>query len=301
MRSGNRPALSGSSASCETLFHEVLGPVRADERTRTPEASQARGEAMGGTTPSDKQSPSGVRSLEWWVQQVVPPLVSVAIPLIGGLVIKLWTGNTHLAVDICLGILVLVSFALFLRFIRQPLRYYALVVSILSFITLLALVTSQPLPWSRSTSQANQIHDKPVLILVARFNGPTPNNYSVTQTILGNLRNQLRGYSDVGVEPLRQEITEEDDYVARVEGKRRKAAIVIWGRYIPSGGDTFLPRVPLALRSTLLYLNRRRSSLHWAQVCRERWRASPSKESTTLPFKVSSLTEWLTLHYLWRA
>jgi tetratricopeptide (TPR) repeat protein len=189
---------------------------------------------MGGTTPSDKQSPSGVRSLEWWVQQVVPPLVSVAIPLIGGLVIKLWTGNTHLAVDICLGILVLVSFALFLRFIRQPLRYYALVVSILSFITLLALVTSQPLPWSRSTSQANQIHDKPVLILVARFSGPTPNNYSVTQTILGNLRNQLRGYSDVGVEPLRQEITEEDDYVARVEGKRRKAAIVIWGRYIPS-------------------------------------------------------------------
>ena len=71
-----------------------------------------------------------------------------------------------------------------------------------------------------------------VLVLVANFDGVEQQNYQVTENILRNLRNATESYADVKVQALNQTITEQQgSEVARVEGERKKAAIVIWGDY----------------------------------------------------------------------
>jgi len=71
-----------------------------------------------------------------------------------------------------------------------------------------------------------------VIVLVARFDGPEPERYHVTDTILNRLREATEQYDDVEIVPLGEVITEEQgSAVARAAGERRKAAIVIWGWY----------------------------------------------------------------------
>jgi hypothetical protein len=71
-----------------------------------------------------------------------------------------------------------------------------------------------------------------VILLVADFDGPEPEKYRVTETVLARLRAALEPYDDVKVVVLGQAITEEEgSAVARTEGERRKAAIVVWGWY----------------------------------------------------------------------
>jgi hypothetical protein len=70
------------------------------------------------------------------------------------------------------------------------------------------------------------------LLLVANFDGPNQQNYQVTETILRNLRNAAKAYTDVKVRALNQPITEQQgSEVARAEGAQKKATIVIWGDY----------------------------------------------------------------------
>jgi tetratricopeptide (TPR) repeat protein len=71
-----------------------------------------------------------------------------------------------------------------------------------------------------------------VIILVANFDGPKPQEYRVTEKVLEKLRLALARYDDVRVKALGQPITEaEGSDAARAEGEKHKAAIVIWGWY----------------------------------------------------------------------
>ncbi|MFK8185858.1 MAG: tetratricopeptide repeat protein [Phormidesmis sp.] len=73
---------------------------------------------------------------------------------------------------------------------------------------------------------------KTVTILVADFEGPDPQNYRITETILTKLRESTAEYSDVKVIALKETITEQSgSELAIDEGEKRKAAIVIWGWY----------------------------------------------------------------------
>jgi tetratricopeptide (TPR) repeat protein len=71
------------------------------------------------------------------------------------------------------------------------------------------------------------------VILVAEFAGPSPEKYAVTDTVLANLRSTLARYRNIEVVPLRRKITEETSDIARTEGNKRNATIVIWGWYAP--------------------------------------------------------------------
>jgi len=90
-----------------------------------------------------------------------------------------------------------------------------------------------------------------VILLVADFDGPEPQKYRVTETVLARLRAALERYDDVQVEALGRAITEaEGSTVARAEGEKRKATIVIWGWYgataeaVPLSVHFELPSIP---------------------------------------------------------
>lgn len=71
-----------------------------------------------------------------------------------------------------------------------------------------------------------------VILLVSNFEGPEPQKYRVTETVLARLRQALEPYRDVEIQALGRAITEaEGSAVARAEGQKRKAAIVLWGWY----------------------------------------------------------------------
>lgn len=67
------------------------------------------------------------------------------------------------------------------------------------------------------------------IVLVANFDGPEAQKYSVTRTIYSNLVPLASKYPDLEVERLDKTI--EDREEARAEGKKKKASIVIWGWY----------------------------------------------------------------------
>jgi hypothetical protein len=92
-----------------------------------------------------------------------------------------------------------------------------------------------------------QLPDK-IIILVANFDGPEPQKYGVTDKILNNLRQALLPYEDVQVEALGRPITEaEGSTIARAEGERRGATIIIWGWYRTPG-----TAVPLSVNFEIL-------------------------------------------------
>ena len=71
-----------------------------------------------------------------------------------------------------------------------------------------------------------------IIIFVADFDGPEPNKYRVTETVLSALRQALKEYDDVTLMALGKTITEQQGSdTARAEGEKQKAAIVIWGWY----------------------------------------------------------------------
>ena len=70
-----------------------------------------------------------------------------------------------------------------------------------------------------------------IIILIANFDGPDQ-DYGVTETIIEQLREATREYSDVRIQALNKAITvQEGSDVARAKGEERKASIVLWGWY----------------------------------------------------------------------
>ncbi len=130
-----------------------------------------------------------------------------------------------------------------------------------------------------------------VILLVADFDGPEPQKYRVTETVLTRLRAALEPYDDVQVETLGRAITEaEGSATARAEGEKRKAAIVIWGWY----GAT-AEAVPLSVHFEVL-----RPPEHMPGVCpaakgQVRTMAIAELESFTLQPRLSAEMAYLSL------
>ncbi|BAZ08591.1 TPR domain protein [Calothrix sp. NIES-4071] len=74
-----------------------------------------------------------------------------------------------------------------------------------------------------------QLPPKDMIVLTAEFKGEEPEKYRVTQNIFDKLHETLQKYPDVKVQRLNKFIKESDDAIN--EGKKHKAAIVIWGDY----------------------------------------------------------------------
>lgn len=68
-----------------------------------------------------------------------------------------------------------------------------------------------------------------ILVLVADFGGPSPDEHRVTETIFEQLRSVLANYTNARVTRLHRSFTEPD--VARSLGLRRGASFVVWGWY----------------------------------------------------------------------
>ncbi|MAT45206.1 MAG: hypothetical protein CL609_23000 [Anaerolineaceae bacterium] len=73
---------------------------------------------------------------------------------------------------------------------------------------------------------------KLVIIAIADFDGPEPDRYRVTETIIAQLRKALEPYDDVEVIALNKAVTEaEGKMTARMHGNENNADVVIWGWY----------------------------------------------------------------------
>lgn len=87
-------------------------------------------------------------------------------------------------------------------------------------------------PHSSGTSSVKPDSDK-VIILVANFDGPDPQQYRVTEHIIEQLKAATKKYSDIEIQPLADTITVQQggSEIARDIGTKRKASIVLWGWY----------------------------------------------------------------------
>jgi tetratricopeptide (TPR) repeat protein len=74
---------------------------------------------------------------------------------------------------------------------------------------------------------------KNIIVLVADFTGPEVETYGVTKTVEHHLREATKKYRDVEIQRLNKPI--ESSQGAQAEGKKRKAAIVLWGWYLIPG------------------------------------------------------------------
>ena len=77
---------------------------------------------------------------------------------------------------------------------------------------------------------------KEVVVLVSEFAGPNPEKYGVTQIILEQLTNAVKGYSDVKIKQLRASIDNAEN--ASAKGKDEGADIVLWGSYLANEAKT---------------------------------------------------------------
>jgi tetratricopeptide (TPR) repeat protein len=101
-------------------------------------------------------------------------------------------------------------------------------------LALIAMVIIPIVPlsiWGYSSYQKTLPPEK-FTVLIADFSGPDLERYRVTETIFNRLRNSLKDYEDVSVESLGRSISEQEgSTIARSEGEKKKASVVIWGWY----------------------------------------------------------------------
>ena len=166
------------------------------------------------------------------------------IKLIGGLIIfllslvtavvkfiKLLEGDTGLVtivlIFVSIAILLLLFLYIYLQFRKRRTAYSQWIrrSALTCFFAVLMLPFAGYAIWKYYPS------DK-IIVLVADFEGPEPQNYRVTETIIEQLREATKGYDDVQVKALGKPITaQEGSGIARARGKDRKASIVLWGWY----------------------------------------------------------------------
>ena len=97
-----------------------------------------------------------------------------------------------------------------------------------------------PIIPQRASTPVTKTEPGTVTILVAEFEGPSPQSYRVTEKIIQRLRAATSTYSDISVQALGQSITvQQGSEVARDVGIKRGASIVLWGYYAatPEAGD----------------------------------------------------------------
>ncbi len=86
--------------------------------------------------------------------------------------------------------------------------------------------------------------DEKVIILVADFYGPEPENYQVTDTLISQLNETVKTYNDTNtlIIPLNKSITEQEGgtALAKEYGKQKRADFVLWGRYSIENNTVFV-------------------------------------------------------------
>lgn len=87
-----------------------------------------------------------------------------------------------------------------------------------------------------TNARIEDINSNVIIILVANFQGPDPQNYLVADKIIQRLQAATSGYSDITIQPLAETITEQTgskggSAYARDLGTKRNASIVLWGFY----------------------------------------------------------------------
>lgn len=85
---------------------------------------------------------------------------------------------------------------------------------------------------SENIGTQNEAPSHKIIILVADFQGPEIEKSSVTNTIIDELNDATRDYSDVDVIPLNEPITAKQGRKwASEKGKEHNASIILWGWY----------------------------------------------------------------------
>ena len=91
-----------------------------------------------------------------------------------------------------------------------------------------SLIAHLPLPSKYLTF----LQPKRVVILVADFDGPDPQNYRVTQNIYEALLTSTKQYPDLDVRLLHEPITfDRGSALARTKAAQEDASIILWGSY----------------------------------------------------------------------
>jgi tetratricopeptide (TPR) repeat protein len=106
------------------------------------------------------------------------------------------------------------------------------IVRYFSFIGLI-LIPTLTIFGFKSWQYVQNLPSKDINILVADFDGPdSQKGYRVAAIIRDNLRKATTQYANIKVKALEKPITEQQgSEIAREEGKKQKATIVIWGWY----------------------------------------------------------------------
>ena len=135
---------------------------------------------------------------------------------------------------------------------------------------------------------------KHIIVLVADFDGPDAKTYGVTETIIRQLRQATERYADVEIQALNKPITEQEGgKVARAEGAKRKATIVLWGWY-RSPGDV----VPLSVHFEVLRPPKDLPELGQAAKGNIQQAAIADLKSFTLQTRLSNEMTYLSLFVL---
>jgi tetratricopeptide (TPR) repeat protein len=179
------------------------------------------------TKPAKRRNKHGWlrhESLTW--AAILGVVVSAAIGAIVGRVVDAVPLKILLVVTSCILVLIL------LIFVWRRTHWRWAIGGLIVVVTLVAIALfARPLSIGDNPTTSS---DDRTIILVADFVGPDSLRYGVTETVLGNLRTILRPYKDIEVIALGQPITEQNSNAARIEGQKRNAAFVIWGRYSPT-------------------------------------------------------------------
>jgi tetratricopeptide (TPR) repeat protein len=135
---------------------------------------------------------------------------------------------------------------------------------------------------------------KDIIVLVAEFDSSDSKNFGVTETVINQLRQATKQYSDVKIQPLNKSITEQEgSEVARTEGKKRKATIVIWGWYRNTGDI-----VPLSVNFEVLRPPKELPKLGQSASGNIQQAAIADLKSFTLQTRLSNEMKYLSLFTL---
>lgn len=114
-----------------------------------------------------------------------------------------------------------------------------------------------------------------IIVVVANFAGPEPENYRVTEFLLMRLREVEKRYPDIQIHALGESVSEEQgsDY-AKSKGKDLKATLVLWG-YYAAKEEPFI----------LLHIEKPGRSNHLALIADEEKLDVPLGEPPSLTFR----------------
>lgn len=167
-----------------------------------------------------------------WISQQLTAITLVLSLVPASLtILKLWDGDTYVAVRIAAFWVSLVAWMTIARHLSGKVsNRWVRGIGWMGFLAVPLLVTysvGESFLWWEMLPRGK------LIVAVADISGPDGERYGVTDTVLRDLRRATRKYDDVVVVPLRKAVTERDggSKRARELGEEHGASIVLWGYY----------------------------------------------------------------------